>query len=283
MPRDTFAAHFGGQERGQDGQDEHRDRPRAHGRGRGDRHGRRAKVKGHVLRVRGDDTANQIALRLRFGDATTLEVDFGNDGTAEFSFDRSKFDQIVVDARGGDDSVRIDQMNGVFTDTEETTLGGGDGGDTLLGGDGVEAFQGGDGTTSSTASGETTARRWARATTPSMGPGDGSDTIDGEAGTDTMLFNGANVAETIDMSANGSRLRFTRNVANIVMDTSGVEHVRFNARGGVDLILHTFATLTSAAPRSPPPVAVHMLHADATNRLDVSRWSGRRPESSRCR
>ena len=36
-------------------------------------------------------------------------------------------------------------------------------------------------------------------------PGDGSDTVEGQAGTDTLLFNGANVDEKIDISANGTR------------------------------------------------------------------------------
>src|SRR5258705_9773828 len=51
-----------------------------------------------------------------------------------------------------------------------------------------------------------------------------------------MLFNGANIAEKIDLSANGGRLRFTRDVANIVMDTDDVERVDFNALGGADTI-----------------------------------------------
>src|SRR5262249_19105021 len=40
----------------------------------------------------------------------------------------------------------------------------------------------------------------------------------------------------IDISANGSRVRFTRDVANIVMDVNGVERVDFNALGGADTI-----------------------------------------------
>ena len=54
-------------------------------------------------------------------------------------------------------------------------------------------------------------------------PGDGSDTVEGQAGTDTLLFNGANINEKIDISANGGRVRFTRDVANITMDLNGVE------------------------------------------------------------
>ena len=60
--------------------------------------------------------------------------------------------------------------------------------------------------------------------------------MEGQAGLDTMLFNGANIAESIDISANGERVRFTRDVANITMDLNGVEHIEFNALGGADNI-----------------------------------------------
>src|SRR5205807_8141233 len=67
-------------------------------------------------------------------------------------------------------------------------------------------------------------------------PGDGSDTVEGQAGKDTLQLNGANIAEKHDISANGSRVRFTRDVANIVMDLNGVERIDFNALGGADTI-----------------------------------------------
>ena len=38
------------------------------------------------------------------------------------------------------------------------------------------------------------------------------------------------------MSANGSRLRFTRDVGNVTMDVNGIEHVNFAALGGADTI-----------------------------------------------
>jgi hypothetical protein len=44
------------------------------------------------------------------------------------------------------------------------------------------------------------------------------------------------VAEQFDLSANGSRLRFFRNVGNITMDTAGVERVDVNALGGADRV-----------------------------------------------
>ena len=51
-----------------------------------------------------------------------------------------------------------------------------------------------------------------------------------------MLFNGAAAAEQVDLSANGPRLRFFRDVGNITMDTNGVETVDFNALGGADTV-----------------------------------------------
>src|SRR5262249_10114791 len=67
-------------------------------------------------------------------------------------------------------------------------------------------------------------------------PGDGSDVVEGGDGTDTLLFNGANVAETFDISANGSRVRLTRDIVNVTMDVNGVEHIQLNALGGADTI-----------------------------------------------
>ena len=66
-------------------------------------------------------------------------------------------------------------------------------------------------------------------------PGDGNDTLEGQAGIDTMEFNGAGAAEIFDLSANGPRLRFTRNVANIVMDVAGTELIDTEMLGGADV------------------------------------------------
>ncbi len=51
-----------------------------------------------------------------------------------------------------------------------------------------------------------------------------------------MVFNGGGGADTVDLSANGNRLRFFRNPGNITMDTGGIEFVTFNALGGADAI-----------------------------------------------
>jgi Ca2+-binding RTX toxin-like protein len=67
-------------------------------------------------------------------------------------------------------------------------------------------------------------------------PGDDNDTIEGQIGFDTMLFNGANVAEQVTLAANGGRVILFRNVATVTMDLNDVEGIDFNALGGADLI-----------------------------------------------
>jgi Ca2+-binding RTX toxin-like protein len=195
------------------------------------------KVKHGVLKIKGTHADDNIALRLQAGDPGVLQVDVGDDSSADFSFERDTIAAIAIDAREGDDVVRIDDANGAFTDTIATTIGGGDGNDTLLGGAGNETFLGGDGNdTVDGNGGNDAASLGAGDDTFVWDPGDGSDTIEGEAGNDTMLFNGANGGERVDLSANGNRLRFFRDVATITMDTAGVEQVDFNALGGADQV-----------------------------------------------
>ena len=55
--------------------------------------------------------------------------------------------------------------------------------------------------------------------------GDGSDVIEGGPSVDRMTFNGFANAEKFAATADGQRLRFTRDLGNIVMDTNDVEQV----------------------------------------------------------
>jgi hypothetical protein len=49
-----------------------------------------------------------------------------------------------------------------------------------------------------------------------------------------MAFNGSAAAETFDVSRNGDRVRYFRNVGNITMDLDGVERIDTAALGGAD-------------------------------------------------
>jgi predicted lipoprotein with Yx(FWY)xxD motif len=198
---------------------------------------KRAKLRHGVLTIVGTDAADQIALRLAPGDPGALQVDVGDDGSPNFTFDRNRIAKIAVDGAAGDDTVRIDESNGVFTDTIPTTIDGGPGNDTIAGGSGSETLIGGDGNDVIDGNkGADTAFMGAGDDTFVWDPGDGSDVVEGQNGADTMRFNGAAAAEQFTLSANGSRLKLFRDVGNVTMDTAGVERVDLDALGGADLV-----------------------------------------------
>jgi Ca2+-binding RTX toxin-like protein len=114
-------------------------------------------------------------------------------------------------------------------DENDDTITGSAGGDTLEGGDGADLVNGD--------RGDDTAFLGAGDDTFVWDPGDGSDVVVGQDGSDLMQFNGAGASENIDISANGGRLRFFRNVGSITMDTDDLERVTFAALGGADAIV----------------------------------------------
>ena len=195
-----------------------------------------ASVHGDTLTVTGSSRGESLALRLAAGDPNTLQVDFGDDGSAEHSFDRSTFSSIEVFLRSGSDRFRVDQVNGAFAD-EALTVSGGSGNDTLDGGDGVELFKGGSGRDAVDGNrGNDTGELGSGSDTFRWDPGDGSDVVEGRSGTDTLDFNGANVAENMSLTPNGGRSLFLRDVANIRMDMDGVERLDLTALGGPDTV-----------------------------------------------
>jgi hypothetical protein len=194
-----------------------------------------ARVNNGTLTLTGNGASDQLALRLQAGVPTTLQVDIGDNSSADLSFDRAAFDRIVVNAGGGNDRVRMDEANGVFTDTETTSMNGQDGYDTLLGGAGAETFLGG--AQNDRVDGNGGADIGLLGTghdTFVWDPGDGSDIVEGQGGTDVLVFNGSGGSENFDFSANGQRFRFFRDLGNITMDTDGVEQVDLEALGGAD-------------------------------------------------
>ena len=194
-------------------------------------------LKHGVLTIAGTTGDDTIVLGLAAGRPDVLQVDVGDARKHPFHFKRKHIDRIYVDARDGNDAVSIDEANGIFTDTIAATLDGGDGNDTLAGGSGSELLLGSGGDDSIDGNrGADTALMGAGDDTFIWDPGDGSDIVEGQDGNDRMVFNGAPAAEQVDVSANGSRLKFFRNPGNITMDTASVETVDFNALGGTDTI-----------------------------------------------
>jgi Ca2+-binding RTX toxin-like protein len=203
--------------------------------------GVRAELKRGTLEVKGNGRANSVALRLEAGDPSQVQVDAGDDGSAEFSFARGDLSAIEVAMGNRDDSVRIDDANGAFTDSIPTTITGGAGDDSLEGGQVQvaaenETYQGGGDDFVDGGKGNDTASLGDGADTFRWDNGEGSDAIEGQDGTDTMVFNGNAGGENVTMSATGGRLTFFRVQGNVTMDTDGVEIVDDNPLGGNDSV-----------------------------------------------
>jgi hypothetical protein len=197
----------------------------------------RAGVADGTLRVTDGPFADQIALRLSASDPNQLQIDIGDDGSADFKFDRGTFEAIDVEAGNGDDTVRIDDVNGAFTTTELTRIDGGNGNDRLFGGSGNELFVGGRGTDLVDGNqGADTAFLDRGDDAFVWDQGDGSDVVEGGRGFDTLIFNGFGANEIMAATANGGRVLFTRVQGNIVMNLDDVEAIRARPAGGTDTV-----------------------------------------------
>jgi RTX calcium-binding nonapeptide repeat (4 copies) len=188
-----------------------------------------AKVQNGTLQIQGDKAGDFVGI---FSDANQVVVDLGEDGSADFTFDRASFTALKVDAGAGDDEVRF---VGLPLSDKTVTADGGSGDDTLIGGASNETLIGGTGNDFVDGNiGADTARLGSGNDTFQWDPGDGSDTVEGEAGNDKVDFNGSNANEDIDVSANGSRVRLFRNVAAITMDLNGIDALNVRTLGGTD-------------------------------------------------
>ena len=108
------------------------------------------------------------------------------------------------------------------------SLNGGAGDDTILGSHGDDLVIGGPGNDVVQLGDGSDTFVW--------NAGDGSDTVDGQGGSDRMVFNGSDDSEMFGISANGSRVRLTRDIGGVTMDLNGVETMDVNALGGSDTI-----------------------------------------------
>ncbi len=151
-------------------------------------------------------------------------VRFERTSPAPFTVDVDTTEEFALNMNAGDDT--FNGSNGVAALLQKVTIDAGDGNDTIFGTDVAEVLIGGDGKDVIDGNrGNDLGLMGAGDDTFIWDPGDGNDTIEGQDGRDTMLFNGANIAENFEISANGQRVRFVRNVANIVMDLDDVEQI----------------------------------------------------------
>ncbi len=167
--------------------------------------------------------------------ANGSRVRFDRLDPAPFAIDIGTSEQLVLNANGGDDRF---SATGNLAALIQITVDGGAGNDTLLGSNGVDLLLGGDGDDLIDGQqGNDVAFLGAGNDVFQWDPGDGSDTVEGQDGNDTLLFNGSSGAEIFDLSANGDRARFTRNLGTIAMDLNDIEGIDLNALGGSDTVV----------------------------------------------
>jgi Ca2+-binding RTX toxin-like protein len=159
------------------------------------------------------------------GDAGGVNV-FGLQAAVGIFFQEQANDRLTLNGLGGDDTIDSTSLE---ADGIQLTMNGGLGDDVFLGSEGDDLINGGDG--------DDVALMGAGDDTFVWNPGDDNDTLEGQAGFDTLQFNGSNASENIDIAANGGRVRFFRNVANVVMDLNDAERINFEALGGADTIV----------------------------------------------
>lgn len=132
---------------------------------------------------------------------------------------------LTFQAMGGDDVMDASEVG---TLAIALTLDGGSGADRLVGGGSKTRFLGGQGNDVLIGGIGNDTFVW--------NPGDGSDVLEGGPGRDMLLFNGANVGESIQVTASGNHALLNRDIAQIQLDLHGVEQVTINASGGSDTI-----------------------------------------------
>jgi Ca2+-binding RTX toxin-like protein len=120
---------------------------------------------------------------------------------------------ILISGDDGADTITLDETAGPLP---AATVTGGGGNDIVTLGSGDDTF--------------------------TWNSGDGSDKIEGGGGTDTLIFNSSGSSETVDLSANGSRLKLTGDVGAVTMDVNGFEKVVLQTLDSPDTInIHDLA------------------------------------------
>ena len=184
-------------------------------------------------------------------------------------------DSLTINALGGEDTVSAATLPAaalkliVDAGAGNDTVTGGEGDDTLLGGDGDDTVD--------PRRGDDVAFLGANDDRAIWNPGDGSDVLEGQDGRDRMVFNGSGGNEDFDVSANGQRVRFTRDVGSITMDLNDIEQIDLAALGGADTTtVHDLAgtALNRVATDLGADGQADRVVADGTDAADVVSVNG---------
>ncbi len=212
-------------------------------------HSPSASVAGGVLTVTGSNAGDTITVDFRNPDSVAVDL-----GGARQSFARSGLGSVSVFLGNGDDSFATSSGGSASTDLPldvaggngRDTVAGGANSDFLFGENGDDRLLGGAGTDVLFGDrGNDFLNGQVGADTELLGagddvaawlPGEGSDAIVGDSGTDTLAFTGASGDEVMSLSPNGQSAVFLRSPGAIRMDLDGVERLELATLGGVDAV-----------------------------------------------
>ena len=148
-------------------------------------------------------TGNDFIIVDQSGGAVTVS---GLAETVTISHAEGALDQLTIAGGIGDDVI---DASGLPANRINLVLNGGAGNDVILGSHGNDAVNGGAGNDVAALGNGNDLFVW--------NPGDGSDFVDGQGGFDTLAFNGANLGEAVNITATGSQVTLTRDIASITM------------------------------------------------------------------
>src|SRR3954469_20768078 len=133
------------------------------------------------LEILGDTADNTILINRDAGG--TIFVNGGGVAVVDGPATVANTNLMLISGNDGADIITLDETAGPLP---AATVTGGRGNDIVTLGSGNDTF--------------------------TWNSGDGNDTVEGRGGTDTLIFNSPGFSESVDLSANGSRIKLTSSV-----------------------------------------------------------------------
>jgi Ca2+-binding RTX toxin-like protein len=183
-------------------------------------------LKGKTLLVKGTAGGDRLALRLHAGAPDKIDVDVGDNGSADLVVARNKVDRIRVKGGAGDDQIRIDDANGASPPPSRRASTAQGGNDAIRGGQRRRALNGDGGNDTIDGNGGTTTRTSAGRRPLHLGSGRRQRHGRGPQGRPTrMTFNGSRRER--ELPADGQRAPHAPDARRraITMDFDGIERV----------------------------------------------------------
>ena len=176
--------------------------------------------------------------------------------------------KLAIDARDGDDTI---EAQGITKDKLQPILTGGGGKDFILGTEGQDTVAGGIGNDVAYLGGGLDTFKWI--------PGDGSDIVEGQAGTDFLQMSGSGGNERFEVTPIGGRTRVTRDLDAVSMDLGRVERLDILPGIGGDIVRvadisgtdtdNVFVNLALARETTATDQTIDRVFVDGSNGTDA--------------